>query len=245
MAAKFENYLTTCWFLKKQIRQLTAASGEGVRGSQLVALCLQSSESSQPTPDILDLRKQQIRGHIKRMQLVGFSSSCYTIMSHIFQEGVLQAEQNEEGRPVFKLAPQPQRPSPAEVDIAGNSTRPGSLLFEGKRTSIDRTLRDGIDPKGLTTRHKRRRITEVDESDISSNESMSPQHPQRAMVSPDVTPQPLGQLPAVFRRQSGPSNVPLQSVERDDTASREETIEVNTEAKVEKVWTRSEFQSAH
>lgn len=57
---------------------------------------------------------------------------------------------------------------------------------------IDQTLKAGIDPKGLVPQHKKRRFTEVDESDVSGNGTpcLSPGPPASSNSSPQRLTRP-------------------------------------------------------
>lgn len=86
---------------------------------------------------------------------------------------------------------------------------------ERSQRSIDRSLREGIDPKGLAPKFKRRRITEVDESDASGNETASVSHSR--IGSRNSSPQRLAR-PALApldgnRRISAPERLYSPSVQ--------------------------------
>lgn len=63
-----------------------------------------------------------------------------------------------------------------------------SVQPEGLHRRIDRSLREGIDPKGLAPKFKKRRITEVEESEASGNDT--PLSPSR-IGSRNSSPQRL------------------------------------------------------
>lgn len=87
---------------------------------------------------------------------------------------------NVEGKGCFRLH---DSVKPRDIDVTPNEgnffngyiehiPKP-NVQPEGSHRRIDRSLREGIDPKDLAPKYKKRRITEVDESDVSEIDTPS------------------------------------------------------------------------
>ncbi|KAM3077090.1 hypothetical protein ACMFMG_003441 [Clarireedia jacksonii] len=72
-------------------------------------------------------------------------------------------------QPAISRDPDDDKESDFTSAIRAHKDLQRELNFIAPRSRINQTLTAGIDPKGLAPRHKKRRFTEVDESDASAN----------------------------------------------------------------------------
>ncbi|KAA8573297.1 hypothetical protein EYC84_003785 [Monilinia fructicola] len=113
----------------------------------------------------------------------------------IDEGGTVELFENSEGRCVLRLydfvRPRDTIPSSNKENNSNRHTEQitePSVQPEGLHRRIDRSLREGIDPKGLAPKFKKRRITEVEESEASGNDT--PLSPSR-IGSRNSSPQRL------------------------------------------------------
>ncbi|KAI9647003.1 hypothetical protein NHQ30_005004 [Ciborinia camelliae] len=158
------------------------AEGEGVSGNVI----------QQPYIDQLDRVLAESPTFIKNQKKI-FKS----VMGRMVEEGTtVELFENSDRNYVFRLH---DFVRPRDIHLPSNKennsnrhveqSAEASMRPEGFNKRIDRSLREGIDPKGLAPKFKRRRITEVDESDASGNDTPS-QGPSR-LGSRNSSPQRL------------------------------------------------------
>ncbi|KAF7926105.1 uncharacterized protein EAE97_010405 [Botrytis byssoidea] len=143
--------------------------GEGISGTVM----------QQPYLDQLDRVLVENPALIKKQK-----KTFKIVVSRMLDEGTtLELLENNEGKGVLRLY---DFVKPRDIDLSssrsnnennsdGYAVQPleSNVKVEKSHKSVDRKLRDGIDPKGLAPRFRKRRIIEVEESDGSGNDTPS------------------------------------------------------------------------
>ncbi|TGO64783.1 hypothetical protein BOTNAR_0084g00140 [Botryotinia narcissicola] len=143
--------------------------GEGISGTVM----------QQPYLDQLDRVLVENPSLIKKQK-----KTFKIVVSRMLDEGTtLELLENNEGKGVLRLY---NFVKPRDLDLSSSRSNnetssdeyavqplESNVKVEKSHKSVDRKLRDGIDPKGLAPRFRKRRIIEVEESDGSGNDTPS------------------------------------------------------------------------
>ncbi|KAJ8064214.1 hypothetical protein OCU04_006562 [Sclerotinia nivalis] len=194
-------------FVIRFLYDYNLAKGEGISGTVI----------QQPYIDQLDRVPAESSTFIKNQKKI-----FKTVVARMIDEGTtVDLFENTEGKYVLRLYDF-VRPR----DIYSSSNKENSnehaeqvpipnVRPEKSHKKINRSLREGIDPKGLAPKFRKRRITEVEESDASGNDTPSLSHSN--LGSRDSSPQRLAR-PALApldgnRRISAPEQFYSPSVQ--------------------------------
>ncbi|TGO21009.1 hypothetical protein BPAE_0248g00030 [Botrytis paeoniae] len=198
-------------FVVRFLYDYNLPQGEGISGTAM----------QQPYLDQLDRVLVENPALIKKQK-----KTFKIVVSRMLDEGTtLELLENNEGKGVLRLY---DFVKPRDIDLS--STRSNNennsdeyavqplepnVKVEKSHKSVDRKLREGIDPKGLAPRFRKRRIIEVEESDGSGNDTPSISHSR--LDSRNSSPQRLAR-PALApldgnRRISAPEQFYSPSVQ--------------------------------
>ncbi|PQE31416.1 hypothetical protein CJF32_00001983 [Rutstroemia sp. NJR-2017a WRK4] len=123
-------------------------------------------------------------------------------------------------KPAISRDPEEDKENDVTSIIRAHKQRQMELDSAAPTSKINQTLKAGIDPKSLAPRYKKRRFTEVDESDASANETpcLSPGQPASRTSSPQRLTRPaLGPLDG-NRRISAPTRLYSPSAQSEASA---------------------------
>ncbi|THV52212.1 hypothetical protein BGAL_0085g00010 [Botrytis galanthina] len=159
-------------FVVRFLYDYNLPQGEGISGTVM----------QQPYLDQLDRVLVENPALIKKQK-----KTFKIVVSRMLDEGTtLELLENNEGKGVLRLY---DFVKPRDIDLSSprsnNETNSdeyavqpleSNVKVEKSHKNVDRKLRDGIDPKGLAPRFRKRRIIEVEESDGSGNDTPSISH---------------------------------------------------------------------
>ncbi|TGO82085.1 hypothetical protein BPOR_0925g00010 [Botrytis porri] len=159
-------------FVLRFLYNYNLPQGEGISGTVM----------QQPYLDQLDRVLVETPALMKKQK-----KTFKIVVSRMLDEGTtLELLENNEGKGVLRLVDS-VRPRDVDLSSTRNNYENNSdeyavqplepnVKVEKSHKSVDRKLREGIDPKGLAPRFRKRRIIEVEESDGSGNDTPSIGH---------------------------------------------------------------------
>ncbi|KAB8290023.1 hypothetical protein EYC80_010349 [Monilinia laxa] len=194
-------------FVVRFLYDYNLADGEGISGTVIQQPYIdQFDRVLTENPDFIKNQKKKFK---KVVQCMIDEGQTVDLFENSEGKCVLRLYDSVRPRDIIALSSKENNPHGHTEKIAEPSVQP-----EGSHRRIDRSLKEGIDPKGLAPKFKKRRITEVEESEASGNDiPLSPSRICSRNSSPQSLARPALALLDGNRRISAPEQCYSPSVQ--------------------------------